>query len=590
MKKLIDYLRAPFKDIVFRVFFIVLTLKLLLFTFVNELGAESYFPALGTIMLVLAFSLLISRSSFRIAYLLLFDLLCSLIFISNSLHLNYFGDYATFNNLIQIRQLPAVADMIFKMSHKEFLYMADVLCVPLLFIGTKNNNKISFNSRLRAFIIIFIIGVYLNSNTLVSLVKTNDFDAIFYRQLFVKSLGIFNYQITDAYYYFIKEAGKTPVSEKDLDSINKWLSMKTHERTYRNELTGIGRGMNLIIIQVESLQNFVINNKFYGKEITPNLNALARQGIYFNNIYDQTGYGNSADATLLVNASLYPSRRGAACFLYAQNCFESLPGVLNDLGYSTATFHANVKKFWNSDVFEKSLGFQHQFYKDDYVKVDSLGWGLSDKAFFSQSVEKVNKLQFSFYAFMRTLSTHGPFDQFFADDIDNYPLHELDGKTIGYYLRAMHYVDAAIGSFLSALTENNLLSNTIIVIYGDHRAHISDADLPKIGIFDLNENKKIPLIISIPKRRQGEERHTIGGLIDVAPTIFNIMGIDTSDRYFLGKDLAESKNGFVIFRDGSYFSRDGAINRSTAQKELQLSDDILEKNLIPLLNNRKNCH
>jgi phosphoglycerol transferase MdoB-like AlkP superfamily enzyme len=362
-----------------------------------------------------------------------------------------------------------------------------------------------------------------------------------------------------------------------------------HGKAHNNELRDIGQGMNLIIIQVESMQNFVINNKFHGKEITPNLNALARKGIYFNNIYDQASYGNSADATLLVNTSLYPSRKGAACFLYAENCFDSLPKVLKDDGYTTAAMHANVKQFWNSEVFEKSLGFEYQFYKDDYLMVDKLGWGLSDKAFFSQSIEKIKVLRPPFYAFLRTLSTHGPFDQFSSGDIDNYPLFELDGKISGYYLRAMHYVDAAIGSFLAALSENNLLSNTIIIIYGDHRAHFSDADLLKIGILDPNENKKIPLIIHIPKRRQGEERHTIGGLIDVAPTIFNIMGIDISKRYFFGKDLAESKNSFVIFRDGSYFPPDNAIDGITAQKELRLSDIILEKDLIPLLSHRKNC-
>jgi phosphoglycerol transferase MdoB-like AlkP superfamily enzyme len=311
---------------------------------------------------------------------------------------------------------------------------------------------------------------------------------------------------------------------------------------------------------------------------------LARKGIYFNNIYDQTGYGNSSDATLLTNSSLYPSRKGAACFLYGQNSFYSLPKVLKDIGFTTAAMEAIDKKFWNCDVFEKSLGFEYQFYKNDYVMVDKLGWGLSDKSFFSQSLKRIKTFHPPFYAFLKTLSTHGPFDQFSSGDIDNFPLHELDGKILGYYLRAMHYADDAIGGFLVSLSENNMLSNTILLIYGDHRAHITgDLRKKKIGISDNGEDLKIPLIIVVPGRNRGEERDTFGGLVDVAPTLCNIMGIDITDRYFLGRDLGNSRNSFVIFRDGSYISPDGTLDESIVQQMLKVSDTILEKDIIPIM-------
>jgi phosphoglycerol transferase MdoB-like AlkP superfamily enzyme len=589
MKKFIYYLTVPFQDVSFRLFFIVLTVKLFSFTYVHDLGSEGFFPAFGAIMMGLAFSLLISRKALKISYLLFLDLVCSLIFFSNSLHLKYFGDYATLNNLLQIGQLTAVTDMIVKMSGKEMFYLADFFCAPLLLVWRRGNGTTGFNDKLRAFMILFLTAVCLNSNTLISLVKTNDFDSIFYRHFFVKKLGIMNYQITDAYYYFVKETGKTPSGE-DVKLVHEWLSAKMHGKARNNELTGTGNGMNLIIIQVESLQGFVINRKYHGKEITPNLNALAGKGIYFKNIYDQAGYGNSSDATLLVNASLFPSRKGAACFLYAQNCFDSLPKLLKSMGYSTATMHANVKQFWNSEVFEKSLGFDRQYYKDDYIMVDRLGWGLSDKAFFSQSMEKIEALRPPFYAFLRTLSSHGPFDQFSSEDADDYPLYELDGELMGHYLRAMHYVDAAIGDFLGRLAENNLYSNTMIIIYGDHRAHLSDDDVRKIGVSDPRENMKIPLLIYIPRQRQGEQRKTIGGLIDVAPTISNILGIDISDRFFFGKDLGNQGRSFVIFRDSSYLASESSIHESEVRRLLEVSDTILEKDIITIMKHSQPCN
>jgi phosphoglycerol transferase MdoB-like AlkP superfamily enzyme len=250
--------------------------------------------------------------------------------------------------------------------------------------------------------------------------------------------------------------------------------------------------------------------------------------------------------------------------------------------------HANFKQFWNSEVFEKSLGFDRRFYKDDYILVDPLGWGLSDKFFFSQSVEKIKLLQPPFYAFLRTLSTHDPFDHI-TKNIDSFPLYELEGEVIGSYIRAMHYADAAIGSFIRQLSENNMKADTVIVVYGDHRARLADDDLRKIGISDMSENKKIPLLIYIPDKRQGEQRNTIGGLIDVAPTISNILGIDISDRFFLGKDLGNQGNSFVVFRDRSYIASDSSIHKSVAQRMLEVSDIILEKDIIPVIKNMQTC-
>jgi phosphoglycerol transferase MdoB-like AlkP superfamily enzyme len=124
---------------------------------------------------------------------------------------------------------------------------------------------------------------------------------------------------------------------------------------------------------VESLQSFVINKKWHGDDITPNLNVLVGGGMFFHNIYDQTGYGNSSDTTLLANASLYPARNGAAAFFYAKNCFDSLPKVLRAAGYTTAAMHANVKHFWNSEVFEKSLGFDNNIIKMTSFLFDKIG-------------------------------------------------------------------------------------------------------------------------------------------------------------------------------------------------------------------------
>lgn len=78
---------------------------------------------------------------------------------------------------------------------------------------------------------------------------------------------------------------------------------------------GAASGRNVIMLQLESFQNFLIGLEVDGQEITPNLNQLARQSLYFPNFYQQVGQGNTSDAEFVVNTSFYtpPNRGGNNC-------------------------------------------------------------------------------------------------------------------------------------------------------------------------------------------------------------------------------------------------------------------------------------
>jgi lipoteichoic acid synthase len=151
----------------------------------------------------------------------------------------------------------------------------------------------------------------------------------------------------------------------------------------------------------------------------------------------------------------------------------------------------------------------------------------------------------------------------------------------------MHYLDSSIGNFLQELTDADLLSRTIIVVYGDHRARLSDEDLRRIGIAGMEERSKIPLIVSIPGRNKQDRQRTIGGLVDVTPMLCNILGIDISDKFFLGKDLGRNGKGYAIFRDGSFISPDETIDGARAEEELRLNDLILEKNVLGVMEGKR---
>jgi phosphoglycerol transferase MdoB-like AlkP superfamily enzyme len=372
---------------------------------------------------------------------------------------------------------------------------------------------------------------------------------------------------------------KKTINSSELLLVQRQLAHKSLSRK-QNNYTGIGKGYNVLAIQIESIQHFVIARKYNGKEITPNLNRLINTGIDFHNIYDQTSTGNSSDAMFLAKCSLYPAAKGTIAFHYSHNNFDSLTKLLSENGYTTMLLHAYYKDFWNYEALDKSFGFKKRHYQDDYTIDDVIGMGLSDRSFFSQSIEKIKSLPVPFYVHMRTLTTHDPFEAV-TSKIDDFPTGVLGNKVMGRYIKSMHYVDSAIGAFLRDLSKVGLLSHTVIVIYGDHRARLPEDQLHLIGSIDKNEINKIPLIISNPQWKIEDTNNSVGGLIDLAPTISNILGVDCTKKVFLGNDLGNNRPGYVIFRDGSFISPTGQINLKSAREELIASDIIIEKDCIP---------
>ena len=114
----------------------------------------------------------------------------------------------------------------------------------------------------------------------------------------------------------------------------KVLAIETYFHDRRGMRAGSGpffgaaRGRNLIIIQVESLQAFVVGFRVGGREVTPFLNSFAEGNIFFVNVTDQTEEGRSSDSELATQVSLLPPDRGAAAFLYADNDYSGLASIL----------------------------------------------------------------------------------------------------------------------------------------------------------------------------------------------------------------------------------------------------------------------
>lgn len=318
---------------------------------------------------------------------------------------------------------------------------------------------------------------------------------------------------------------------------------------------GLAAGRNVITIQVEALQNFVIGLEYNGQVITPNLNALiAGDSLYFDNYYYQIGGGNTADAEFAVNNSLYAPDAEAAYTKYADNDFYSMATLLKDNGWTTATaFHGYINTFWNRNVAYPGQGFDAYLSGSDYYSLpdEVAGMGVSDGEFFVRAVDYLKTQEGPFYAFMVTLTSHYAFElpaQYNMLTLKN----EHVGTLFGNYLQSIHYFDCAVGMLIDALREAGLYDNTIITFYGDHFGlpvydWYSKTFLTELlGVeYTYESHFNVPLIIHIPGSGVTETHAVAGGHIDVMPTLLHLLGLKNEKSFMFGESLLRLENNVV---------------------------------------------
>ncbi|MCR5481926.1 MAG: LTA synthase family protein [Clostridia bacterium] len=354
-----------------------------------------------------------------------------------------------------------------------------------------------------------------------------------------------------------------------------------YEREKDGPLFGVAAGRNVIVIQIESLQNFVIGREYNGQEITPNLNALLEDNtIYFDHYYQQVGSGNTSDAEFATNNSIYGTLQSFTYNLYDNNYFRGLPVLLKEKGYETAVLHAHEDRtFWNRENAYKVLGFDTYYGGlmgnpgGCFKMTEWMGWGLTDTEFFKQAIEYIKELTQPFYSFVITISNHHPYQM-----LDKYKFIDLlpeDRDTIvGNYIQSAAYTDYALGEFIQELKDAGVYDNSVIAMYGDHTglAHSDEIDESMKRItgktYDFDTLMSIPLIIHLPNSEYDIHQtvSTAGGQLDFLPTMAYLLGFDSLDTIYLGHNLLNIKEGFVAEQTqmikGSFFLNDSAYEMS----------------------------
>ncbi|WP_079505337.1 LTA synthase family protein [Mesobacillus jeotgali] len=518
----------------------------------------------------------------RNLYLYLINLIYSLIVLANVLYISYFGSPITNYLFLQFNNLNGLEESIFSVFEMKFgIILLDLLLIPLIRILLKDNLlEVKEKTKKKSLFSIFI-GLILTFYYPVRMYSYNPeiikpkYDA----NETVINFGILGHHILDSYSY-LREKEKLVLTDEEKIKIHDWFVNKqsaievTSQSSLHNNLKEFGRDQNLILIQVESLQNFVINKSVAGQEITPNLNKMLDHSVYFPNIYPQTIDGNSSDAEFLTQTSLFPVSKGSVFFRYPHNTYNSLGKTMKEEGYNNIAFHADEGSFWNRTEMYPSIGFDEFKTISDFKLDEEIGMGLSDGSMFRQSIDMLEEVENLFYAFFITLTNHIPFqlpEKYQILKLDK----DLNESIMGGYIQSVAYTDKVIGEFISDLNENGLLQNSLIIIYGDHDGirdrEVVEQYFTKKQISDeqwLRDYVPIPLIIYNPILKSAVN-DKIGGQIDLMPTIKYLMGINgPEDSYTIGRNLLVNNDGYAILPKGDYSKEPYFIDERNIQKNL----------------------
>lgn len=606
------------KYLIIHVFIITILLKCIYFQFTTGLSCLPFFTnsnfimIIGTwssLLLLLAIIILFSKKGLNKKIVLLAIFISILLLVDT----NFFRYYR------KLLSIPVFSSFDFKLVSSvnnsilglfkwtDILYLIDLPFLIYLSRKLTKNNSYSFplkKSILYSFITIAISFTLFTVSFIFA-----DIDAGSDTSRYVtRNMGIFYGHYNDIKQYFSNKASNSTLTDNNLQTVKNYFKNSINENIY----TGVAKNSNLIIVQVEALQEFVIGKEINGVEITPNMNALIKESAYFDNFYYQIEDGSTSDAEFLCNTSLYPLESGSVYYRYPNNTYPSLAKLLKSNGYNSYVSHAYSSIFWNRRPMYESLMFDEFIDSNYYEMDDMLGWdgtALSDESFFKQSFDNFNT-DTPFYNFLITLTTHYPFDTFkdYTFKNETFDVGEYEGEFIGDYLKAAHYADKAIGVLIKILKSRNLYENSIVAIYGDHFAVPINKQKDLLNYLDIEYSdtewiklQKVPFILHYPGVEEGEVIHTTAGQIDILPTVSNLLKI--SPEYALGKDLLNGKKGYAVLRNGSvitddyyYFSdkkevydintgeklnlKDYSWEIHDYQKQLEISDIIVTKNAL----------
>ncbi|WP_257348430.1 LTA synthase family protein [Pseudalkalibacillus decolorationis] len=512
---------------------------------------------LASVILLLGWAFFFTNKM-RSGYIIALSVLATGILYADLLYYRFYIDFVTIPVLLQLDNVgglgPSTVEL---MSPADALLFIDL--IALFWIAKGNRLKPTvFSIKKKLSIVAVALLLLVATIGTAKVVQPHLMAGLYNREKLVSFIGTFNYHLYDLFEQ-VKSTTKNAFADGDqVDEIRKYVDEQSVEPD--PELFGAAKGKNLIVVMLESTQNFVINREINGEEVTPFLNSLIDNSYYFNEFYHQTAQGKTSDAEFMIDNSLYPLASGSVFVRKPENEYTALPEILGEHGYKSYVFHGNDKTFWNRNIMYDSLGYDKFFSKEFYnvTQENSVNYGIKDIPFFNQSAAKFEQLDQPFYAKFITLTNHFPF--LLNEDVMISPPN-TDEDVVNGYFKTVRYLDESVKRLFQLLKDKGLYEDSVIVLMGDHYGisqNYYDDGLSQVLGHPITppehiKLQRVPLFIHVPGE-QGKTVETVSGQVDLRPTLLHLLGIKTDDYIHLGQDMLAKKENFTVLRHGSFIT------------------------------------
>lgn len=315
---------------------------------------------------------------------------------------------------------------------------------------------------------------------------------------------------------------------------------------------GPAKKYNLMLVTVESFSAFFLS-EFGSKEgagLTPNLDALAKESLFFTNLYatgTRTVYGLSA-----ITLSIPPIPGNSIVRRPENENLFSLGGVLNKQGYVSKFIYGGFGYFDDMNHFFEGNGYQiidRASFTDDEVTFSN-AWGVADEDLFRKAIQEADKAHAAgqpFFNMLMTTSNHRPF---------TYPDGKIDIPSPGKRPGAVKYTDYAIGQLIAESKKHPWFDNTIFVIVADHTASSAGKEQLEPGKYH------IPMLVYAPGIIEPGRFDRMMSQIDIAPSLMHLLNISYESRFY-GQDVFdphEQERAFISnYQQLGYISGDSLV-------------------------------
>lgn len=523
---------------------------------------------IGFSIILLSLTLYINRPKFSYILMGIFYTILSILLYANILYYRQFSNFISYNTITTVFSVSKGlgGSAASTMSIHDLIYWIDYPLILVLFLTKYIKMDQRSYRKLNAFATSMFGAMFFSLNLMVA--ETNRPQLLgrtFDQNYTVKYLGIPVFTINDAVQTTHSDQVKSTATGTDIDPDLTYV--RDNYAKPNSKYFGLAKRKNIIIIHLESFQQFLLNQKINDQEVTPFLNSLYndKETLSFDHFYHEVGAGRTSDAEMMLETGLFGASSGN--FFPSQgktNTAQAAPAILaQQQGYTSAVFHGNVGSFYARDTVYKNFGYDYFFDKSYYNQVNapSMQYGLQDKLMLSQSVKYLEQLQQPFYTKFITVTNHIPYSLPKTDQT-GFVTSDTPNQTVNNYFTTANYLDQSMREFFDYLKASGLYDNSMIVLYGDHyglNETQNKSVAPLLGYsedawneLDDAQMQRVPFMIHM-KGLKGGINHEYGGEIDALPTILHLAGVDTSNYAQVGTDLlSKDHQQLVVFRNGNF--------------------------------------